>query len=206
MSTAWWRFEVMAVMILMVLAWAGPVGAQEQEKPSPAPPGQLTASSPGLGIGGRAGWLRSDDADDTNLHGGAHLRLRLLPILGLEGSIDYRKEEFDNGRIEVKSYPVLVSALLYPIPAAPIQPYLIGGVGWYFNRIEIAGGRSDETQRFGVHIGPGLDIPLTPQVVLNGDIRWFFLDVDSKEVREARRRDLDTDGWIATVGVTFYFR
>jgi len=42
--------------------------------------------------------------------------------------------------------------------------------------------------------------------VLNGDIRWYFLDVDSKRVREARRRDLDTDGWLATVGVTFYFR
>ena len=206
MSTARWRLEVVAVVILAALVWAAPVGAQEQEKPSPAPSGQPTASSPALGIGGRAGWLRSDDADDTNLHGGAQLRLRLLPILGLEGSIDYRKEEFDNGRIEIKSYPVLVSALLYPIPTAPIQPYLIGGVGWYFNRIEIEGGRSDETQRFGVHIGPGIDIPITPQVVLNGDIRWYFLDVDSKRVREARRRDLDTDGWLATVGVTFYFR
>jgi len=163
MSTARWRLEVVAVVILAALVWAAPVGAQEQEKPSPAPSGQPTASSPALGIGGRAGWLRSDDADDTTLHGGAQLRLRLLPILGLEGSIDYRKEEFDNGRIEIKSYPVLVSALLYPIPTAPIQPYLIGGVAGTSTGSRSRGGAATRRSGSGSTSAPGSTSPSRPR-------------------------------------------
>ena len=157
-----------------------------------------------VGIGGRMGALHSNDADDTNLYGGAQLRWRLGPILGLEGSIDYRREEFDHGAIEIRSYPVLVSALLYPIPLGPLQPYAIGGVGWYFSRVEIKNGPHDETNRFGAHVGAGLDLPIAPRVVLNGDVRWIFYDVDSKKVREERLKDLNTDGWLATVGITFY--
>jgi len=195
-------FLVYVLALTASLAWVAPGLAQPPPSPPPPP---ADAASPALGIGGRAGWLKSEDADDTSVYGGAHFRLRLLPILGFEGSIDYRREKFDDD-IEIRSYPVLASALLYLIPRGPIQPYLIGGVGWYFNRIEIKGGPDDETRRVGAHVGAGLDVPLTPQVVLNGDIRWIFLDVDSKEVREARRRDLNTDGWLATLGVTFYFR
>ncbi len=198
------RIHPLACLLTAALAWSVPVLAQET--PSPAPPRQLDASSPALGVGGRAGWFRSDDADETNLYGGAHVRLRLLPALALEGSIDYRREEFDNGKIAIKSYPVLASALLYLIPSGPIQPYLIGGAGWYFNRVEIKDGPNDETKRVGAHVGAGLDVPLTSQFVLHGDIRWYFLDVDSRKVREERLDDLNTDGWLATVGATFYFR
>ena len=157
-----------------------------------------------VGIGGRVGLLHSNDADDTNFYGGGQIRWRVAPILGIEGSIDYRQEKFDHGAVEVRSYPVLASALVYPFPLGPIQPYAIGGVGWYFSRIEIKDGPHDETNRFGAHLGAGLDLPIAPRVVLNSDIRWIFFDVDSKKVREERLKDLNTDGWLATVGITVY--
>jgi opacity protein-like surface antigen len=157
-----------------------------------------------IGIGARVGALQSEDADDPSAYGGAQLRWRLGPVLGLEASIDYRREEFDNGATEIRSYPILASVLLYPFPLGPLQPYAIGGVGWYFSRIEIKDGPHDETRRFGAHVGAGLDLPIAPKVVLNGDIRWIFYDVDSKEIRDQQLKEPNTNGWLATVGLTVY--
>jgi hypothetical protein len=90
----------------------------------------------GLSIGPVAGYLKARDADDGTWFGGVQLRLRFARILALEGSITYHKDSFQDGDIDIIQYPVQVSALLFPIPDSPIEPYGVFGAGWYYTRVE----------------------------------------------------------------------
>jgi opacity protein-like surface antigen len=154
----------------------------------------------GLGIHG--GVFDPKDGD-MNGFGGVHARLRLLPFLGFEGSADVREAKFKDDRVTVLQVPVQVSALIYIIPSGPIQPYLVGGVGWYYTRVDPEGGSADTSQEFGYHGGAGVDVPLGPNWVLNGDFRYFAL-ADNVEGRDAE--DIDADGWQVRLGITYYFR
>jgi opacity protein-like surface antigen len=166
-----------------------------------ATPGPAAAQvSFGLGLHGGVG--QSADADDTNGFFGAHARLRLLGFLGLEGAVDYRQEEFAKGLLEVNTVPVTVSALLYPIPVGPLQPYLVGGIGWYFSDLEVAGGQKTDTSDVGVHVGAGLDIRLGSSWALHGDVRYIWRDLDTSDVDIS---DQDADSWQVGFGLTYYF-
>lgn len=152
-----------------------------------------------FGLGPRAGYYKSNDADEGNLYFGIQARGRLTPNLAIEGAIDYRKEEFDNGNIVSKSYPILASALLYLLPNSTLSPYIIGGIGWYNTTVEIKGADNETSSDIGYHFGAGADIPIAETVVLNFDIRYNFLDVSVES------KDIDYKGWIGTGGLTFYF-
>lgn len=159
--------------------------------------------SPGIvgkfGIGPRVGYYKSKDADEGNVYFGLQARARLTPNLALEGAIDYRKEEFENGSIKSTSYPILVSALLYPVPNSSISPYIIGGAGWYNTKVEIEGVEDKTSRDFGYHLGAGVDIPIAETAVLNFDIRYNFLDIS------VENKDINYKGWIGNGGLTFYF-
>jgi opacity protein-like surface antigen len=152
-----------------------------------------------FGIGIRGGWYKAADADDGKIYGGIQARWKIFPALALEGLVDYHPEESFPDHRKISSYPVLVSALFYPIPGARVSPYLLGGVGWYYSKVEDRFG-STWTNDFGAHFGGGLDIPLTPGITFNADIRYYFLNIDDQKVS-----DLKTDGYIVSAGLTFYF-
>lgn len=152
-----------------------------------------------FGIGVRGGWYKSNDSDDGKMYGGLQARWKILPALAIEGVGDYRPEEsFSNNR-KITSYPVLVSALFYLIPGAPVSPYLLGGVGWYYSKLEDSRGTTWSND-FGAHLGGGLDIPLSSSLVFNADLRYYFLNLDDQKVK-----DLKTNGYIISAGLTFYF-
>jgi hypothetical protein len=164
----------------------------------PAP----AAAQVALGLGLHGGAVGSADADDTAPTFGAHARLRLLGFVGIEGAVDYRNEEFADGRLDVDTVPVTVSLLGYPFPLGPLQPYALAGIGWYFSDVSAAGGRSADTSDVGVHVGGGLDLRLGAGWVLHGDARYAFRDLDTDEVGVASP---DADGWQVRVGLTRYF-
>ena len=174
-------------MLAVLVLWAEPARAQVR--------------APNFGIGAHATVFNANDADDPVVYGGGHIRLRPLGFLGLEGLVDYRREEFATGRVTVERIPILASVLLYPFSIGPLEPYLLGGVGWYFNRIDVEDNGSEDSDRVGGHAGVGLDLAISPQFVLHGDIRYVFTELDT-----TLTDDLDVDGWMATLGVTFYFR
>ena len=151
-----------------------------------------------FGLGVRGGWYESNDAEEGKLYGGIQARWKLLPALAIEGAVDYRSEESYPNNRKVTSYPVLVSALFYPIPDAKISPYLLGGVGWYYLKVKDNQG-SNTTEDFGAHVGFGLDIPLSPNVVFNTDLRYYSLDINDQRIK-----DLDANGYIVSAGLTFY--
>ena len=139
-----------------------------------------------IGFGPQLGIYKSPDADGVNLMGGAALRLKFSPALGVEASINYRQAKYGNGAVDVKSWPVMVTGLFYPFPVL----YGAVGAGWYNTTIDysipsgLPGGStvlsSESKQQFGWHFGGGLEIPLGPVGKLVGDIRYVFLNYNFK--------------------------
>ena len=151
-----------------------------------------------FGVGIRGGWYKVLDANDGKIYGGLQARWKVFPALAIEGLVDYRPEETFPGNRKVTSYPVLVSALFYLIPGAPVSPYLLVGGGWYYSKVEDSQG-STYTNDFGAHVGGGLDFRLAPNVVLNADVRYYFLNYNDQKVK-----DLQANGYIISAGLTFY--
>lgn len=160
------------------------------------------AMAQGIGLGPRVGYQKAADADEGKLMAGAALRLRLLPFLGAEGSIDYRSEQFGDGTVTTRSWPVQVTGLFYPLPVL----YGAVGAGWYNTTFDVSddldGVIEDRTeQEFGWHFGAGAELPLGTAASLTGDVRYVFLDYDFEEIPGVG--DSDSDFYMITVGVLF---
>jgi hypothetical protein len=160
-----------------------------------------------IGFGPQLGLYKATDAENLRVMGGAALRIRLSDSFGIEGSINYREEEYAKGAITVKSWPVMVTGLLYPIP--PIYGAI--GAGWYNSTIDyifppqplmtIPTGTSETKQRFGWHFGGGLELPLGTVGKFVGDVRWVFLDYDFQQFPGSN--DVKNDFYVITVGLLF---
>ncbi len=162
-------------------------------------------SQPSAYIGPHLGIQNSSDAEDANYLVGATMRLKLMPVIGIEGDIGYRQSKFGQGALTVRQWPVTATALLYPLP------FLYGGIGggWYNTTIDYADryndvGIDDETStEFGWHLAAGLEIPASPRFKLFGDIRFVFLDYKFKELPEAVLDGADSDFYSINLGVLF---
>ena len=118
-----------------------------------------------------------------------HFRTKLSSALGIEASINYRREEYDNGAVDVTNWPVMVTGLIYVLPIV----YGAIGAGWYNTSVTYSQdlhllGVNDQTeQKFGWHFGGGLEIPLgmsmsNPGAILTADIRYVFLNYDFQKL------------------------
>ncbi len=162
-----------------------------------APP----ARAQGVGFGPQIGYQKAKDADAGKLMGGLALRLKLTPALGVEGSINYRQEKFQDEALTVRSWPVMVTGLFYPLPLA----YGAIGAGWYNTKFEFApaaGGAvlEETTQEFGWHFGGGVELPLGSATKLTGDVRYVFLNYNFDQVPGVQ---IDRDSYVVTVGLMF---
>ena len=159
------RISIMIVLLLVTTGIGWSQGTTDQQHGR-------------IGFGPQVGFFKSQDSDGSRVMPGAALRIKLGGALGLEGSINYREEEFGNGRATVKSWPVMVTGLIYPIP----RIYGAIGAGWYNTTIEyhipLLPIADEEKQRFGWHFGGGVEIPMGNVASLVGDIRYVFLDYD----------------------------
>jgi opacity protein-like surface antigen len=161
---------------------------------------QVNAQS--ISIGPQVGYYRAQDADQGNFTGGVALRLKLVPFLGAEASIGYRQEKYADDLLTVRSWPVMVTGLIYPLPMI----YGAMGFGWYNTAIDYDQDRvpllEDETvQKIGWHFGGGLELPLGTRVKLTADIRYVFLNYDFKEIPGSG--DLKSNFYVITAGLLF---
>ena len=94
--------------------------------------------------------------------------------------------------------------MLYIIPIGPIRPYILGGVGWYYTRIDYKGSLSainDTTEHFfGVHLGAGVELMLGKSVSINADGRYIFINASDQDVINR-----DFNYWQITFGLNFFF-
>ena len=154
------------------------------------------------GFGPQLGYYKAQDADDGTYTGGLALRLKLMSVFGVEASINNRQEKYANDALTVRSWPVMVTGLIYPVPIA----YGAIGFGWYIVTLHYDQNKfplfADETtQKVGWHFGGGLELPLGSNITLTGDIRYVFLNYDFKQFPGSN--NINSDFTVLTVGLLF---
>lgn len=140
------------------------------------------------------------DGGDFNSTIGAAIRYKFSPAIGLQGSVNYRQEEFGNqDSLTVKSWPVMATAMFYPVDAV----FGLVGMGLYntsFDRDDNDTDLADDTESdIGWHIGGGVEFPLGDRSLLTGDLRYVFLDQEFDSPSGLGNED--SDFYMISVGI-----
>jgi opacity protein-like surface antigen len=155
-----------------------------------------------VSVGGRATYYDPKDASGE-WYGGAQVRLHAFRFLAFEGSADYRRNDFGNTRVH--SYPVQVSALIYPFGTMRLAPFILGGGGWYYSTVKGPGNFDDTQNRFGFHAGGGLQFFLNKHWSIDSTYRYIWLErIESKDQNVVDKKFND-NGHMITIGLNFHF-
>jgi opacity protein-like surface antigen len=158
---------------------------------------------PFFSLGGRATYFDPKEGEDR-WFGGAQVRVHPSHYFAVEGSADYRREEFAGGT-KTHTFPVQGSLLIYPIGTTRLAPFILGGGGWYFTSIDGPGGFSDTQHRFGGHVGGGVQLFITDHISIDSTYRHIWLErVESKTVSLDDKKFND-NGHMVTIGVNVHF-
>ena len=153
-------------------------------------------------IGGRAMYYDPNEGQ-SRWFGGAQVRVNPFKYLSFEGSADYRKQNTEGSSIH--TYPVQVSALIYPLGHTRLAPFLLGGGGWYYTTVKGPGNFDDTQNRFGLHAGGGLQFFISNHVSIDSTYRYIWLeDVRSKD-QNIKDKNFNDNGHMITVGLNFHF-
>ena len=142
---------------------------------------EAAAAQGAFGIGGRLTWVHRDvkvDEDSTRFMGG-HIRARLSPKTAFELSLDVHTETNALETARVREYPIQASLLLF-LTKSKFAPYVLGGAGWYSQKLETLAGdetiASETVRDFGWHAGFGAELGLGKHAGIHADYRYTFLD------------------------------
>lgn len=156
-------------------------------------------------LGGRAMYYDPLDADGNTWSGGAQLRFFLSPALALEGAVDYRQDEFNQGATRVDTYPVQASLLAFLMPDKRITPFILGGAGWYFTHVEGPGDQDETENRFGLHAGGGLMVFLNKHWSIDGTYRYVWVEEIQSHDASLLDKDYNDDGQMVTIALNLHF-
>ena len=146
----------------------------------------LAAVSPAVALaqsisaGPRMSFVRPDPALDSpsDRYTGGTLRMKTSPRTAIEVALDWRSTTSEDATVRISDYPLQGSLMLYPMRSA-IAPYVLGGVGWYSQRMEtLAAGEvlaQQTVRRMGYHGGFGGELQLGKRVSLFADYRYTFI-------------------------------
>ncbi len=154
-------------------------------------------------LGGRATYFDPKEGDD-NWFGGAQLRLHPWRYLAIEGSADYRREEFDGGT-KTHTYPVQGSLLIYPLGTTRLAPFILGGGGWYFSTVDAPGNFSNTQHRFGGHVGGGLQFFITDHFSIDSTYRHIWLERLGSRNQNLEDKKFNDNGHMVTIGLNVHF-
>jgi opacity protein-like surface antigen len=176
-----------------------------------------------FGAGPRISFVRgSADLDSPSArYSGGQLRARLSEKTALEVSLDYRAQVNESLTERVRDYPVQGSLLLYPVRSA-LSVYLLGGAGWYSQRVDSLVNdlvvESQTTRTMGYHAGLGGEIMIASRVGVHLDYRYTMIRFGDPEAASQpgalpipgltevqRRLKLSHQGSMWTSGLTVYF-
>jgi outer membrane protein W len=163
-------------------------------------------ADPGPGIGLLGFSARSLDAAGPAFLGGAQALTRITGVLAIELFAGYRSDTYaaDGTSLHVKQVPVQLSVIAYLTPNLRVQPYLLGGGGYY--RIwGTESGPQAEAENFienklGLHAGAGVDVRVARRLSLRVEGRYVFLDIDA-----VTALGKGANGWQAGGGFNYYF-
>lgn len=170
------------------------------------------AQSGGFGIGPRVTFVRGGDPDASSQRfTGAAIRLGGGKT-AVELAMDFRSSVADDLSERVRDYPIQASLLIFPIRAR-IAPYLIGGLGWYSQRVETLGPIvTTETERkVGYHAGFGGELRVHRHFGFYGDYRYTFIRFGGEDsdplinLPLVNRLKMAHEGSMFTWGANVYF-
>ena len=124
-------------------------------------------------------------------------------IFGFEEEIAYSKNFFGKTPGGDNAVLTLMSNLMLVLPAGPIRPYGLVGLGLIHPHIKFDSSAFDVSNNaLGYDIGGGVNIFFSPAVGLRGDVRHFHTlqDVTLGLTSEAK-----LDFWRGSAGLTFRF-
>lgn len=115
---------------------------------------------------------------------GFTFRARLDDDIGLEVSADFLGGSADNADLEQSTVPLMAGVTWHILPESRLQPYLLGGLGVHFTRLEYFGGdyNIDMTELAG-QFGGGVEFFLSENLALTADLRaqTVFKSLDTQE-------------------------
>jgi hypothetical protein len=179
----------------------------------------VTASAQ-VGIGPRISFVRGTDGPNSGSqrYSGGALRFGSGKT-ALELALDYRSDLTGDLTARITDYPFQASLLVFPVRGG-FSPYLIGGVGWYSQKLQrlSSGGTitldEETTRKMGYHGGFGAEVRLHRHVGLYGDYRYTFIHFGDDDratsstpslIPFADRLWLSHEGSQFTWGANFYF-
>ncbi|MEO6307566.1 MAG: porin family protein [Nitrospiraceae bacterium] len=153
-------------------------------------------------IGGRAVYYDPNEGQ-SRWFGGAQVRVNPFKYLSFEGSADYRQQ--DTAGSSIHTYPVQVSALIYPLGHSRLAPFLLGGGGWYYTTVSGPGNFSDTQNRFGLHAGGGLQFFFNNHISIDSTYRYIWLEDIRSRDQNIKDKNFNDNGHMITVGLNFHF-
>ncbi|MEO5988573.1 MAG: outer membrane beta-barrel protein [Candidatus Eisenbacteria bacterium] len=142
-----------------------------------------------------------DRSGDAKAYGSLALRSSLAPFLDFELGIAYREQSYFDDQLKLRMWPVTASAWVRPVPTL----YAGAGVGYYPTTFDYADAvpiEDSTSDRLGVHLGAGVDLPLGPRLALDLHGRYIMLrEQHSRLVPET----FDPDFWNASLGLAIKF-
>lgn len=139
-----------------------------------------------VSIGPRMSFVRPDPALGTasQRYTGGALRLKTSPRTSIELAMDWRSTTSDDATVRIRDYPFQGSLMLYPVRGA-LAPYVLGGIGWYSQRMEAMAGTdviSQQTvRRMGYHGGFGGELKMGKRATIFADYRYTFIRFGDEE-------------------------
>jgi len=138
-----------------------------------------------------------DDTAEAQTQWGLAVRGQLGSIFKPEIGVAYREESRFDDQLLLRSWPVTASMWVAPVRML----YVGGGVGWYHTTYDYEDALlipTSTTQNFGVHLGGGLEVPISRNMALDLNGRYVFLE---KEGSELPPGSFDPDFWTTSLGL-----
>lgn len=171
-----------------------------------------------------------DGDTETGFNGEIAIGHYFLPTLALEAGAGYFKGKGNlmpttsstakTGEVDFDVIPIIVSAKAL-IPVGAVDPYGEVGIGAYFTTVDVNvdldgnsnnfSGSTSGTTTFGLHVGGGLNVNITPRVFvgLEGRYVWANPSLGDKKITlnatEYALNGFKLNGFTTTLGVGFGF-
>jgi opacity protein-like surface antigen len=124
-------------------------------------------------------------------------------IFGFEEDIGYAKDFFGKTPTGDNAVLTVMSNFMVVVPAGPIQPYLLAGLGLVRPHAKLdASSLSLDQNTLGYDIGGGVNLFLTHAVGIRGDVRHFHT---MQDVNLGVFASDKLDFWRASAGLTLRF-
>lgn len=153
-------------------------------------------------FGVRAMRFEAADSDEANWNGGVQLRFNLSSAFSLEGSADYRRDDY--GPVKVHTYPVQASLLLHLMDAT-VSPFLLGGVGWYFTTVKGPNVPDQTDDRFGLHAGAGLQVMTGEAWSVDGTYRYVWTEDFQSRDAALQNKEFSDSGGMVTLALNYHY-